>query len=341
METGTSRGTLRDFSLADVISLVCLAGDSSMIQVHASPSRNGQVHIQKGHVVHAVTDDIEGETALAEMLSWKDARFVEISRPPGIPQTIRGPWPATLVRVLRDARKRHPGANGLTIAEPEGAAIAGTMVKTGPKILVIDDTEMLLIFVEDSLTLADPNFQITTALTGLYGVKEAERLRPDLVLLDYSLPDIKGDEVCRRLGANEITADIPIVMMSGHVHEMTAAAERLPNVVATIAKPFLAEALVALVRQTLKEGPVRKKPSIPAPQKKSPWPEQKSQTAKITDKRAASPSIGARKSEAPPPSSSGSVKEKPAEQRKKMFVPAREAGKPPMVAEIMRPEMSI
>ena len=129
--------------------------------------------------------------------------------------------------------------------------------------------------------------------------------------------------------------------MSGHVHEMTAAAEKLPNVVATIAKPFLSEALVALVRQTLKEGPVRKKPSIPAPQKKSPSPEQKSQTAKITEQRAASPSIGARKSEAPPAPFPGPVKEKPAEQRKQVPIPAREAGRPPMVAEMMRPEMSI
>ena len=163
--------------------------------------------------------------------------------------------------MLRDARKRHPGANGLTLAEPEGAAIAGTMVKTGPKILVIDDTEMLLIFVEDSLTLADPTLQVTTALTGLNGAKEAARITPDLVLADYVLPDIKGDEVCRRIGRNESTARVPIIMMSGHVHEMAAVASKLPNVVASIAKPFRSDALVALVQQTLKDGPLKERPT--------------------------------------------------------------------------------
>ncbi|PYI90881.1 MAG: hypothetical protein DMF03_04290 [Verrucomicrobia bacterium] len=341
METGTSRGTLRDFTLVDVISLVCLAESSAMIQVHANAYRNGQLHIHKGHIVHAVTDDIEGEPALVEMLLWKEARFVEVSRPPGIPQTIRGPWGATLVQALQTAKKRQPAVTVPTIAEAQAPPAVARTVKTGPKVLVIDDTEMLLIFVEDSLTLADPNLQITTALTGLHGVKEAERLRPDLVLVDYSLPDIKGDEVSRRLGANEITAGIPIVMMSGHVHEMTAAAEKLPNVVATIAKPFLSEALVALVRQTLKEGPTRRKASIPAPQKKSPAPEKKSQTAKIAEQRAPSPSIGARKSEAASAPAPGPVKEKQVEQRKQVFMPAREAGKPPMVAEIKRPQLSI
>src|SRR5213079_3312398 len=90
---------------------------------------------------------------------------------------------------------------------------------------------------------------------------EIERAKPDLVLLDYSLPDINGDEVCRRLLHNDKTSRIPVLMMSGHVPEMSKAAATLDNVVATIAKPFLSEALVGLVEETLAEGrPVRKKP---------------------------------------------------------------------------------
>jgi len=121
-----------------------------------------------------------------------------------------------------------------------------------------------LIFVEDSLALADPTLQMTTALTGLHGVKEAARIIPDLVLVDYVLPDIKGDEVCRRIGRNDSTALVPIIMMSGHVHEMTAAAGKLPNVVATIPKPFISDALVGLVQQTLKKGPLHEKPTFPS-----------------------------------------------------------------------------
>src|SRR5207248_5390609 len=143
-------------------------------------------------------------------------------------------------------------------AEPTAAA-----TRPGPKILIIDDTEMLLSLVEDSLALADPTLQMTTALTGLHGAKEAARIIPDLVLVDYVLPDIKGDEVCRRIGRNDSTARVPIIMMSGHVREMTAVASKLPNVVATIAKPFISDALVALVQQTLKEGPLREKPTFP------------------------------------------------------------------------------
>ena len=53
-------------------------------------------------------------------------------------------------------------------------------------------------------------------------------------------------------------------MMSGHVHEMAAVASTLPNVVATIAKPFRSDALIALVQQTLKEGPLEERPTFPS-----------------------------------------------------------------------------
>ena len=68
-------------------------------------------------------------------------------------------------------------------------------------------------------------------------------------------PRVEIDQVCERLLQNETTARIPIVMMSGHVSEMTAAARKYPNIVATIAKPFMSDALVTLVSETLAKGP--------------------------------------------------------------------------------------
>ena len=144
---------------------------------------------------------------------------------------------------------RSPTVTSLPEAKP-----ALAQARSGKKIVVIDDTEMLLIFVEDSLSLADPSLQIVTAFTGGEGVRRVETMMPDLVLLDYSLQDMRGDQICELLLQNEATARIPVVMMSGHVPEMMATAERYPNVVATIAKPFMSEALVQLVHETLAKG---------------------------------------------------------------------------------------
>ena len=154
----------------------------------------------------------------------------------------------------------------------EKAEPAKSRAKMGKKIVLIDDTDMLLIFVEDVLATADPELQITTALNATDGMKQIERVNPDLVLLDYSLPDFNGDEVCRRLLENEHTARIPVLMMSAHVAEMNAAAARLENVVATIEKPFLSDALVSLVQRTSSGVPVRTKTVEPAPSAQTSTP---------------------------------------------------------------------
>ncbi|HEX8280937.1 MAG TPA: response regulator, partial [Chthoniobacterales bacterium] len=152
--------------------------------------------------------------------------------------------------------------------------------RTGKKILVIDDTEMLLIFVEEILATADETLQIATASSGVVGLATAAEFNPDLILLDYSLPDLTGDQICARLLEDEKTAGIPVVMMSGHVPEMTAVAERFENVVDAIAKPFLSTALIELVDQTLSNLPAlvaaarRKKrtspPTPPPPAQRKP-----------------------------------------------------------------------
>jgi len=263
METGLSRGTLRDLALDDVAVLALSTPRNVVIEGRADENRTGELHVRNSQITHARTVEAEGKRALVEMLTWSDPHFIENIASESAPRTIHDPWAATLTEALREAKKtkraRPAPAEPKVPAKP---AVAAT--KTGPKILIIDDTEMLLIFVEDSLALADPTLQMTTAFTGLHGVKEAARIIPDLVLVDYVLPDIKGDEVCRRIGRNDSTARVPIIMMSGHVHEMTAVASKLPNVVAIIAKPFISDALVALVQQTLKEGPLREKPKFPS-----------------------------------------------------------------------------
>src|SRR6266700_88093 len=263
METGMSRGTLRDLALDDVAVLALSTSRNVVIEGRADENRTGELHVRNSQITHARTAEAEGKGALVEMLTWSDPHFIESIASESAPRTIHDPWAATLTEALREAKKtkraRPAPAEPKVPAKP---AVAAT--KTGPKILIIDDTEMLLIFVEDSLALADPTLQMTTALTGLHGVKEAARIIPDLVLVDYVLPDIKGEEVCRRIGRSDSTARVPIIMMSGHVHEMTEVASRLPNVVATIAKPFISDALVALVQQTLKEGRLREKPTFPS-----------------------------------------------------------------------------
>src|SRR5207249_10567743 len=81
------------------------------------------------------------------------------------------------------------------------------------RILVIDDSLMLLGFVEE--ILAEANYDVVTAGTAQEGLQAIREQKPDLILLDYLLPDLRGDEVSRLLSEDESTAHIPVLFMSG------------------------------------------------------------------------------------------------------------------------------
>jgi DNA-binding response OmpR family regulator len=251
--SGDSRGALRDLSVRDLVPLQCLNLATAVLHLRAGDDRRGEIHFLGGQIVHAVAGNFTGPGALHQIARWKNVHAKESERVVDGPRTIHGSWQNIFLEALRHASEvgeesRQPA---IPVPRPEPPKPS---VKSGKKIVVIDDTEMLLIFVEDTLTTADPNLQIVTAFTGSEGLRRAEVMVPDLVLLDYSLPDLRGDQVCERLLQSEATARVPVVMMSGHVLEMAATARKYRNVVATIEKPFRSEALVALVKETLTKG---------------------------------------------------------------------------------------
>ena len=237
-----SRGTLRALSGIDLVLLHCAAGAHVVLDIR-SRGRSGEIEIAAGQVVHAEIGKIKGEDAFTQILGWPAASFSERRNSGARRRSIGSGWSAVLVEALREVQPRAP--------EPRRPELPEALPDVGKKVVVIDDTEMLLIFVQDVLATAEPELRITTAVNGGEGLLEIQRLKPDLVLRDYSLPDLNGDEVCRRLLENERTANVPVLMMSGHVQQMNATAARFANVIATIEKPFLSEALIDLVRRTL------------------------------------------------------------------------------------------
>lgn len=121
-----------------------------------------------------------------------------------------------------------------------------------PQILVIDDSRTILKMVECHLTQA--GYRVSTTATAEEGVAAAASLRPDLILLDHQLPGTTGDEVCRKLLANESTARIPVVISSAMRNRAFASYTEFPNVVDQIPKPFTPDLLKTGVANALHVG---------------------------------------------------------------------------------------
>jgi DNA-binding response OmpR family regulator len=299
--SGDSRGTLRDLNVRDVVPLQCLNLATAVLHVHSADERSGEIHFLDGQITHATAGNFTGAGALHQMMRWKNPRFRETESVIDAPRTIHGSWSHVFLEALRQTAMVSEEAPAAPVSPAIPEPPKKTASKTGKKIVIIDDTEMLLIFVEDALATANPSLQIVTAFTGSEGVRRAEVMIPDLVLLDYSLPDLRGDQVCERLLQNEATARIPVVMMSGHVSEMAAAAHKYPNIVATIAKPFMSEALVALVSETLTKGPLLASPASRQGNGKKPAKKNGASAAKAVVEKQAAPAAARLIAPPPPP----------------------------------------
>ena len=77
------------------------------------------------------------------------------------------------------------------------------------RILVVDDEETIVEFLE--LGLRYEGYEVHVAQDGEAALKGAKQLRPDLVILDWMLPERDGLEVCRWLRAQ---GDVPIIMLT-------------------------------------------------------------------------------------------------------------------------------
>ncbi len=86
-------------------------------------------------------------------------------------------------------------------------------MKTGPRILVVDDEPSLISLY--ALVLRQANYAVCTATTGAEGLACARQERPDIVLLDVMLPDISGLEVCRQLKQDAALPDLFVALCSG------------------------------------------------------------------------------------------------------------------------------
>jgi DNA-binding response OmpR family regulator len=256
----TFRGTLRDLHVIDIVQLKCLGLSTALVRLETPDGRSGEIYFRRGEITHATTGNQAGVAAFDEMVSWPGGRMRETELPAEAPQTIDQPWAVLLLRAVRKATEQKP-------ATPRQVNVALAPAPSGRNktILVIDDTEMLLIFAADVLGTADRSFRILTAASGRAGLEMAAEARPDLILLDYSLAETTGAEICRELLLNVATARIPVLMMSGHLPELAKTAATYRNVVATLPKPFLSGALINAVEKILASGPLPETPHVPPP----------------------------------------------------------------------------
>jgi CheY-like chemotaxis protein len=121
-----------------------------------------------------------------------------------------------------------------------------------PKILYVEDNEDNVYMLTRRLERA--GFEVIVAADGEQGVALAREQRPDLVLMDLSLPVLDGWEATRRLKGAEETRAIPIIALSAHAMPGDRERALAAGCDDYDAKPINLPGLLAKIRALLPEG---------------------------------------------------------------------------------------
>lgn len=132
--------------------------------------------------------------------------------------------------------------NGLVETAPE---------KLKPVVLLVDDNSDFLAFMKESLSLY---FTVKSATNGQEALSLIPELMPDLIVSDWMMPVMDGNELCRQVKANKKTAGIPFVLLTAKqsvenkVEGLTMGADDY------VTKPFNMEVMILRMRRLIELG---------------------------------------------------------------------------------------
>ena len=123
-----------------------------------------------------------------------------------------------------------------------------------PRVLLVDDypdaRDMYGEYLEYS------GYDVIQASNGMEALERASEDLPDIILMDLSLPVMDGWEATRRLKANDRTASIPVVALTGHALVGISEGARKAGCDAFVTKPCLPEDLVKEIKRVLEDPSV-------------------------------------------------------------------------------------
>jgi two-component system, OmpR family, phosphate regulon response regulator PhoB len=123
---------------------------------------------------------------------------------------------------------------------------------TKPLVLVVEDEAALATMLR--YNLEKQGYRVEEATDGQEALTRIAEAQPDLVLLDWMLPQMSGLEVCRQIRRRSATRDLPVIMVTARTDDQDAVRGLNTGADDYIAKPFSMDALLARIRALLRRS---------------------------------------------------------------------------------------
>ncbi|GAB4524748.1 MAG: response regulator [Pleurocapsa sp.] len=145
--------------------------------------------------------------------------------------------------------QQSPSNSTSTISQYDSENLENTDAKTW-QIVCIDDSPTIL--QEIKRFLDKERFEVTAIDDPVQAVPIVFRIKPDLILLDITMPRINGYKLCGLLRASEYCHDTPIIMVTGNTGLIDKARAKLAGATDYFTKPFTRQGLMLMIEKHLK-----------------------------------------------------------------------------------------
>jgi DNA-binding response OmpR family regulator len=113
------------------------------------------------------------------------------------------------------------------------------------KIVIVEDDKDIASFLE--LAVQNLGYETAVAHDGQSGLSLIQKTRPNLILLDLHLPEVSGNEILRRVRADDALHSVPVIVLTGESYMLKPAVEAQANF--TLVKPIDVRVLSQLISQ--------------------------------------------------------------------------------------------
>jgi len=124
-------------------------------------------------------------------------------------------------------------------------------LQTGRKRLLIVDDDAEIVELMTDVLARDGRFEVRTASTGYDAGIMTQKFRPDLILLDYMLPDVNGNIVCKTIKQDPEFANTRIIIISGVINQTEIDDLLKAGAESFVKKPFNITDLIEKIATTL------------------------------------------------------------------------------------------
>jgi len=201
------QGTLKNFRLTDLVQMCCISGTTTAIRV-TQDSQQGTIVIKGGEIIHAICDEIVGEEAFYQIISWRKGSFETLNVSSLPEKTIEKGWEFLIMEGARMGDEQalsDPGAAG---AEEK---VAASPSEDRVRVLIVDDSPLMCRVLQELLTSDKRIAVVGVAHDGEQALRKIDELKPDLITLDVNMPVMDGGTALKHI---MIKNPCPIVIVS-------------------------------------------------------------------------------------------------------------------------------